>query len=486
VTLVETSGDTTALTLPGITASVGLMLLFFLVNAFGIRFLGRFNQWITWMKLIIPVLTFVLLFVAFHGSNLSVGAGFAPHGGGAVLNAVAVSGIIFAFQGFREGINFGGEARNPQRGIFVAAVASVAITAAVYILLQLAFVGAVNWASLGLRPGEWSGLETSVWASQPLYSALTASGNALLGAFGSVLLIDALISPTGSGWIYMGDGARAAYGMAAQGSLPRLFARVGRRTGVPWPGLVACLVLGCLFFVPFPGWYQLIGYTSATASLTYLAAGPQVLIMRRTAADLHRPFTLPAASLLSPLGFLAAGLVVYWAGFTVLRGVVASFFVAVAIYIAVQAPAQSRISRRSGVALGAGFLAAWAVVQAAGTVGWSAVPFPVFWTLCVVVIAVALAGAWRPMDAVGRRELRSSGWLLGFVMAIYLLSYYGSYGPAAQPALPFPYDTGIAAVITVGFFILAVRAGYETEDLRAERASVPIDPEPRARVGADI
>ena len=110
----------------------------------------------------------------------------------------------------------------------------------------------------------------------------------------------------------------------------------------------AGLVLGCLFLVPFPGWYLLIGYTSATASLTYLAAGPRVPILRRTARRMHRPFRMSAVALLLPLGFLAAGMVVYWAGFPVLRGVVASFFVAVALYAGIQAPAQGRIGRTRG------------------------------------------------------------------------------------------------------------------------------------------
>ncbi|MFI9386736.1 APC family permease [Kutzneria sp. NPDC052558] len=478
VDLVAADGGDTRLTGAGIAGAVALMLCFFLINVVGVRFLGRLNQWITWWKVIVPVLTFVLLFVVFRGSNFTAGGGFAPRGGGAVLNAVAVSGIIFAFQGFREGVNFGGEARRPQRAILLATVFSVVLTAVIYLLLQVAFVGAINWSSMGLRPGDWSALEGSNWASQPLYSALQASGNALLGAFGSVLLVDALVSPTGAGWIYLGDGARAAYGMAAQGSLPRWFARVGARSGAPWAGLVACLVLGCLFFVPFPGWYQLIGYTSATASLTYLAAGPQVPILRRTAGDLPRPFVLRGTTVLSPLGFLAAAMVVYWAGFDVLRGVVASLFVAIPLYAAVQAPAQGRIARPAGTAVGVAFLAAWTVVQVFGPLGRNSLPFLVFWALCVAAVAAATAALLWLADPDGRREVASGGWVMALVLVLYLLSYGGSYGPST--VLPFPYDTAVAALVGVAAYFWAVRSGYDTPDLHAVRAT-----EPAARTGLE-
>ncbi|MFG2805861.1 APC family permease [Streptomyces sp. DT199] len=477
VSLVSSDASGTELTGAGIACAVGLMLFFFALNVFGIRFLGRFNQWVTWWKIAIPVLTFVLLFFTYQGSNFTERGGFAPNGSGAVLNAVAVSGIVFAFQGFREGINFGGEARNPQRGIFMATVVSVAITAVIYIMLQIAFIGAIDWESMGISPGAWSRMTSGDWASQPLFSALDRSGVALLGAFGAVLLVDAVISPAGSGWLYMGDGARGLYGMAMQGSLPRVFTRVGSRSGVPWPGLVACLVLGCLFFLPFPGWYQLIGFTTATASLTYLSGGPQVPVLRRTAAEMERPFFLAGSAVISPLGFLAASMVVYWSGFEVLCGVVASFFVAVTLYAAIQAPSQKRLPLRAGVPLGCGFLAAWVPLQFLGPLGRDTMPFPLFWCLCVALLAATVVAMRGAADAEGRAEIDATWWLLALVMALFLLSRYGAYGPRPTPALGFPYDSAVAVVIGLTGYYWARRSGYRTPDLRAlQRPAPPSEP----------
>ncbi|MGW1183352.1 APC family permease [Streptomyces drozdowiczii] len=464
-----TSADTTGtrLTGIGIACSIGMMLIFFMLNVLGVKFLGRFNQWITWWKLIIPVLTFMLLFFTFQGSNFTSQGGFTPNGSGAIFNAVAVSGIVFAFQGFREGINFGGEARDPRRGIFMATVVSVLITAAIYIMLQFAFIGAIDWGSMGLEPGTWSQMTKGEWAGQPLFSALDTSGIALLGAFGSVLLVDAVISPAGAGWLYMGDGARSLYGMAMQGSLPKAFARVSPRSGIPWLGLFACLVLGSLFFLPFPGWYQLIGFTTATASLTYLAGGPQVPILRRTARETDRPFVLRGSAVVSPLGFLSASMVVYWAGFQVLCGVVASFFVAIGLYAAVQAPSHKRITLRAGIPLGCGFLAIWVALQIAGPLGRDALPFPVFWGLCAALILATVLALRRVADEEGRREIAASWWVMALVMALLPLSFYGAYGPRSPAEIPFPYDSAIAVVIGLAAYYWARHVGYNTPDLRA-------------------
>ncbi|HLX39111.1 MAG TPA: APC family permease, partial [Ktedonobacteraceae bacterium] len=61
----------TVLTGPGILFGLGLTLLFFLLNYFGIRLMGKLNTVITWWKFIIPALTFILLFFVFKGSNFT-------------------------------------------------------------------------------------------------------------------------------------------------------------------------------------------------------------------------------------------------------------------------------------------------------------------------------------------------------------------------------------------------------------------------------
>jgi amino acid transporter len=236
----------------GILLGVALMLVFLAINLFGVKLLSEANRWVTWWKIIIPVATFLLLFLTFDGDDLTSYGFFGDqqHGGpGAMLEAVAVSGIAFALMGFRGVIDFGGEVKRPSRNIPLGTVGCVVIPLAVYLGLQLAFLGAIDWADAGVAPGDWVGLANSPWAEGPLAAALHASGYAMLGAFVSVLLLDAILSPGAAGYIYLGSGARVGYRLAVNKFFPQIMARVNRH-GVPAVSAIVSFAIGCLFFLP--------------------------------------------------------------------------------------------------------------------------------------------------------------------------------------------------------------------------------------------
>ncbi|ABG05713.1 amino acid permease-associated region [Rubrobacter xylanophilus DSM 9941] len=464
------------LTGAGIVLAVLLMILFFVVNIFGVRFFGEFNRWVSWWKTIIPVLTFVLLFFAFRASNFTEFGGFAPRGFDNVFNAVATAGIVFAYFGFRQGLDFGGEARNPQRDIPAATILSLAAAGAIYFFLQLAFLGALDWDAAGVNPGDWAALNDSEWASQPLYYALESNGGVLvLGAasilsiFAVVLLVDAAISPAGTGWIYMGSSARVLYGMAMHDDLPRWLTRVEDRTGIPMVALVAALVVGCIFFLPFPGWYILVGFITGALVFTFVMGGVQVQVMRRTAPDLPRPYWLKGAAVFSPLGFLAGSMIFYWAGYETLRGVVAAVLIGLALYAFFQGPRRNRISYPVGLALGIPFAVVWLATQYFGPapLGNGALPFFAYWVLCVAEVVGFVGLVWLFASDRGRREVKAAWWVLFLALALYLLSYYGTYGPLENPPVPFPWDNLIALAVGLVAYYWGVASGYETEEMRS-------------------
>lgn len=468
VALTTLSGGVTILTGAGIALAVALMFFFFLVNVFGVKFFGEFNRWVTWWKLAVPVLTIGLLFVVFDSSNFTDYGGFAPRGTGTVFGAVASAGIIFAYFGFRQGLDFGGEARNPQRDIPAATVLSVLVAAIIYFFLQAAFIGAIDWQSLGVTAGNWSALEASNWADQPLYFALEAAGLVVLAWFGVVLLVDAAISPAGTGWIFMGSSSRVLYGMAMHDDLPRPLARVDERTGIPWAALLTALIIGCFFFLPFPSWYTLVGFITGATVFTFVMGGVQVQVMRRTAPDLPRPFWLKGAAVLAPLGFLSGSMIFYWTGYHELQGVVAIVLFGLPLYALLQGPARGRLSRARGLMLGLPFFAVWGATQwfgpeplGAGTLG-----FPLYWLLSAVeVIGFSALVAWLADDE-GKREVNAAWWVVFLALALYLLSYYGSYGPLEQPLLVFPWDNLIALAISLIAYYWGVASGYLTEEMR--------------------
>ncbi|MDT2005238.1 APC family permease [Rhodococcus opacus] len=153
--------------------------------------------------------------------------------------------------------------------------------------------------------GRLDGTGRQLLGRRPLAAALHSSGYALLGAFVSLLLLDAILSPGAAGYIYLGNGARVGYGLAVNGFFPSVMAKVNRH-GVPAVSAVVSFGVGCLFFLPAPSWYRLVGFISSALILSTLAASVALVVFRRTAPDLPRPFRLPAAHVFAPAGFVAA------------------------------------------------------------------------------------------------------------------------------------------------------------------------------------
>ncbi len=56
------------------------------------------------------------------------------------------------YEGFRQGLEYAGEGRNPQRDVPMGTILAVVVTIAIYVLLQVTFLGAVNWSKAGVSP----------------------------------------------------------------------------------------------------------------------------------------------------------------------------------------------------------------------------------------------------------------------------------------------------------------------------------------------
>lgn len=296
------------LTTTGLATAIGLMVLFIGLNFFAIRLVLKISNAITWWKILVPVGTVVaLLAVHFRGGNFGQ-AGFAPAGAGGVFAAVSGSGIVFAFLGFRHAIELAGEAAEPARQLPFAILGSVLACLALYLGLQLAFIGALapgdmaqGWAHLHFKgiSGPFAGLAAGLgltWLAAALYA-------------------DAAISPGGTGVIYNTTAARVIFASADAGLFPRLLAQVSAE-GVPVASLVLCFVAGLFFLAPLPSWKQLVTYLSSIGVLAY-GTGPVVLYaLRRTLpeAEFPRVYRLGYAGVVAPAAFIVANLVVFWAG----------------------------------------------------------------------------------------------------------------------------------------------------------------------------
>ncbi len=487
------STHTASLTTVGLLMSVVFMLLFFFINYFGIRFLGQFNQWITVWKFVIPTLTFLLIFVfASHGSNFGgLPGGVAPMGIAPMFGAISTTGIIFSYLGFRQALDYGGEAAHPQRDIPRATIYSVVTGIVLYTLLQVAFTLGLNWHALGLAPGAWAKLSTTgAITDAPFYLVLKSAGVGLLGAFGTVLLIDAFVSPTGTGYIYLGTSARTVYGLSSVGYLPKWFQSISERYRIPWIALLASLVVGCLFFAPLPSWYTLVGLITGATALTYIMGGVGLQVLRKTAGGMHRPYRLGSAQILSPLGFLAAVLIVYWSGFAPLVTIFAAVFVALPVFAWYYAPRRGWLQPTQGYVLGAVFLVVWVITQrwglyvltAPGTITPAQHPaFALFFIVQLAEVAGFTAVLAALCNEQGRKAVHSTWWFIFLIFGTMLIAYLGPFGPQTTPTLVFPLDVVVEVIIGLVAFYWAVGSGYSTEEIQdivsANRGVVPEESE---------
>ncbi len=318
------------LTPKGLVAAVALMIVFIVINLLAIRLVLAVNSAITWWKLAVPLLTVIaLVSVHFRTANFTE-FGFAPAGIGGIFGAVAGSGIIFTFLGFRQAIELAGESANPKTALPFAILGSVLLCMLLYGGLQIAFIGALSPADLAKG---WAAISFP-GISGPFAGLASTLGLTWLAA---ILYIDAAISPSGTGIIYNTTAARVIYATADEGFLSKRFAKISV-AGVPVAALALTFLVGLLFLLPLPSWRLLVTYLSSIGVLAY-GVGPVVLICFRTTLperEFPRPFRLPYPYLIATAAFIVANFVVFWAGAAVVDHVFGGLALVFLIYLIVQ------------------------------------------------------------------------------------------------------------------------------------------------------
>ena len=240
------------------------------------------SRWI-W-KLLIPTMTiFALLFTSFHAGNFTAGGGFAPYGAHGILAALS-AGVIFAAEGFEQSIQIGGETKNPQRNIPRALIIAMVIGTVFYLLLDVAFVGALNPANL---VHGWTNPLPGVAKLGPYISAHHQAG---LGWLATLLVIDAVVSPGGTGLVYLGTSSRLSYGLGRNGYFPKIISKINAR-GVPLVSIAICFVIGMLTFLPFPSWFSLVGLITSATVIMYAMAPLALAGLRKQDPDRPRAST---------------------------------------------------------------------------------------------------------------------------------------------------------------------------------------------------
>jgi amino acid transporter len=295
------------LTPKGLIFAVVLMFVFTAVNLLGVKWMAEGNSIMMIWKIIVPVATVILIMSeAFHSSNFTAGGGFMPYGIKGVFVALPL-GVIFALEGFEQAAQIAGEARNPKRDIPIAVVGSMLCGAALYMALQVCFIGALDPKNV---VHGWANPFGGAGAFGPYYTLATSVG---LGWLGVVLVIDAVISPGGTGLVYLATTSRLSYSLARVRFLPPVFRNIDKR-GVPWFSIIFGGIFGCFLFLPFGGWAKLVGAITAASSFMYSYAPVAAISLRKSDPDRPRPYRAPGLQVIAPFSFVVSGLIIYWSG----------------------------------------------------------------------------------------------------------------------------------------------------------------------------
>ncbi len=329
---VQAPGGHGELTPPGLGISALLVVVYFLVNYWSVKLFARSNSAITVFKLVVPALTAVALIASgFHAQNFSVGL----HGAGspvldfsAILTAIATAGIVFSFNGFQSPVNLAGEARNPGRSIPLAVVGSILLATVIYVLLQVAYLGAVPPHML--EQAGWHGID---FRSPFAQLALIVN----LHWLAMLLYVDAFVSPSGTGMTYTATTARMIYGMQRNGTAPDILGRVHAHWGVPRPAMWLNLAVSFLFLFFFRGWGTLAAVISVATVISYMTGPVSAMSLRRTAPGLHRPLRVKALPVLAGVAFVMATELLYWARWPLTGQIILLMLVALPIYFYYQA-----------------------------------------------------------------------------------------------------------------------------------------------------
>ena len=214
-------------------------------------------------------------------------------------------------------MQLGGEAKNPGRDLPRAVILSIIIGAIIYILIQVAFIGGddaeraarqwrVDWAWATSTSPVATALarrsRSSRWSASPGISWLA-----------TVLRIDAVVSPGGTGLMYETSSARLSFGLSRNGFVPTAFERVNA-SRVPVFGVIVATLVGVLFLLPFPSWAKLVGIVTSASVFMYAGAPVALGALRRQKPDLPRTYRLPVAEILAPVAFVGAGWVILFSG----------------------------------------------------------------------------------------------------------------------------------------------------------------------------
>ncbi|MEU9145683.1 amino acid permease [Streptomyces sp. NPDC048349] len=237
----------------------------------------------------------LLLFIGIGVMGIKAGnyAPLAPLGVTGI--SAAASTLFFSYIGFDAASTAGEEAKNPKKDLPRAIMLSLGIVTVLYCLVALVAVGAMPWQ-------DFEGTEAAL--AQIMTDVTGHSFWGVVLAAGAVVAIASVV------FAVLYGQTRILFAMSRDGLVPKAFAKVDEKTGVPRVNvLIVSLFCGALAaFIPLG---ELANATSIGTLFAFALVNVAVVILRRTKPDMPRTFKVALFPVTPILGFLACGYMMY-------------------------------------------------------------------------------------------------------------------------------------------------------------------------------
>lgn len=225
-----------------------------------------------------------------------------PYGG--IMGILGAAGVVFfAYIGFDAVSTAAQEAKNPKRDMPIGILGSLVICTVLYVLFSHVLSGVASVQDFRTHGREASvayAISTYMTGYSWLAKFVTV---AILAGFSSVILV-----------MLLGQ-SRVFYSMSEDGLVPKVFSDVHPKYKTPWKSNMLFFVFTSVFgaFIP----EDVVGEMTSIGTLfafILVCAGVWILRVRRP--DLERAFKTPIVPVVSILGILVCGAMIYGLGWT--------------------------------------------------------------------------------------------------------------------------------------------------------------------------
>ena len=230
--------------------------------------------------------------------------GLVQHQYGGIMGILGAAGVVFfAFIGFDAVSTAAQEAKNPKRDMAVGILGSLAICTVLYVLFAHVLSG-VAPVEFFRTKGKEASVTEAIRTFMPGYTWLANFVNvAILAGFSSVILV-----------MLLGQ-SRVFYSMSRDGLVPKVFSDVHPRFKTPWKSNALFFVFTSLFGAFLPE--DIVGEMTSIGTLfAFILVCIGVWIMRSRRPDIPRGFRVPALPVVSILGIVICGAMIYGLGWT--------------------------------------------------------------------------------------------------------------------------------------------------------------------------